>query len=390
MVRRLRLISTAVLVSVVTSSCLLIYPSAAPRNLNLEGRDDGYDYAPTVLYVPAEDPAYKLWFCAQQPKTDGEWRSASWDVIMYAESSSPNGPWSEPVEAFRPNEAAAAFDADHTCDPSVVRHGGHYYLYYGGLRDKPGSTDELAHIGVAKSTDGGRTFTREQIEPIVSPKNRTCNRPEPISRWHQCYGAGQPSVVRANGRFYMVYYDDTGEGGHGLYGGLYMIRSRSPLFTEPEHLVGATDSTSIWKPGIDATSSLLGPRAHMPNADMMFIRQTREFFVLGRSGSFVLTPDVDAANGPRSVDYAQFEPWEINFVGVEVSTQDGYGLLRNRNGHALEVDCIDTALGTFPINILDVYIAAGASPLASGGVITWDLVRQRGYFHQERNVTSCS
>ncbi len=181
-----------------------------------------YDYVPSVML----DGVYRMWWCG--------FGSPSGDWIHYAEADSLAGPWhsrSSTVpgsydSVFGPSYAPGTFDEAHACDPSVIRVGGTYYLFYGGI-NYAGSAEHTTKIGVASSPDGF-TWTRlNGGQPIISPardyRTATTNP----------YGAGQPSITYLDGKFYIAFTDTTGRASpmpadNGA--GVYVMRSADPTF----------------------------------------------------------------------------------------------------------------------------------------------------------------
>ena len=342
--------------------------------LNIPGRGSGYDYAPSAIYEPGPGVTrpYKIWWCAQVPYPGHGWGSSSWDTIHYADSTTPNGPWGNVQIAFSPTTSSSSFDNDHTCDPSVVKSGGKHYLYYGGLDSIPGDGD-LTAIGVAVSTNGGKTFSSLTTAPIVTADGGNVRPTALVPGVQYSYGAGQPTVIRANGKFYMVYTDDTGTGGS-AYGGIYMLRSTSPKFTASttQHLKRSGQNWS-WQPGVDAASSLTGTKLSNReiNVDMVRIPQTKEFLLIGANKWLKLSDDTSSA-APKPIGGTQNHPAST----VDDSFHDGYGILRTKAGGAPSVQCISGK----KTNPLQFFIASGSST-----VQTWDLVTRDGAFTSSVN-----
>src|SRR5690348_373269 len=147
-----------------------------------------YDYAPSIMV----DGVYRMWWCGQTPGG-----TVPGDDILYAESSSLEGPChapgsSAPHEIVFDGTGTGSFDNEHTCDPSVVRVGGTYYMYYSAERHD----GEPTTIGVASSRDGIHWTRLNNDEPIITPANQQNNQ--------NTYGAGQPSVIYLNGEFYLM------------------------------------------------------------------------------------------------------------------------------------------------------------------------------------------
>jgi hypothetical protein len=89
--------------------------------------NSAYNYAPAILL----DGRYRMWWCGQPPD-----QAVAGDHILYAESSSLDGPFtsqdgSAAFDVVFGGTGTGTFDNEHTCDPSVVRVNGVYYLFYG-------------------------------------------------------------------------------------------------------------------------------------------------------------------------------------------------------------------------------------------------------------------
>ncbi|MCQ4043327.1 beta-xylosidase [Streptantibioticus rubrisoli] len=173
-----------------------------------------YDYAPSIM----QDGDYKMWWCGQTAggKVPG-------DDILYAESPSLDGPFhargsSAPHQIVFDGTGTGSFDNKHTCDPSVVRVGGTYYMYYGAERQD----GEPTTIGVASSPDGINWTRLNNDQPIITPANQQDT--------HNSYGAGQPSVVHLDGEFYLMFTDTTGAGAAPNGAGQFVWRSPDPTF----------------------------------------------------------------------------------------------------------------------------------------------------------------
>ena len=113
--------------------------------------------------------------------------------------------------------SSAGFDAVHTCDPSVIKVGGTYYMYY------TGAAGDHAHgnaIGLATSTDG-RVWTRANGgRPLVTAARNV--------KRDNTYGAGQPSAVYLAGYFYLMFTDTTGQATGHNGAGQFVLRSTGP------------------------------------------------------------------------------------------------------------------------------------------------------------------
>jgi hypothetical protein len=176
-----------------------------------------YDYSPSVML----DGVYRMWWCC----------GLGGDHVCHAESSSLDGPWHARASAapntyddtFGPTGDLADFDGTHTCDPSVLRVDGTYYLFYGGIAEKPGT---WTRIGVATSADGLSWQRLNGGLPIIDAARDPYANALP-----NVYGAGQPSATFVDGLFYLIFTDTTGLGGNQANGaGQYVLRSADVTF----------------------------------------------------------------------------------------------------------------------------------------------------------------
>lgn len=191
-----------------------------------------YDYAPSIML----DGNYRMWWCGQ---------GGSGDHIYYAEAESLDGPWhahgvatpNTANDLFQPTGKLADFDGQYTCDPSVVRVNGKYYMYYGGAYPAGApETDGDTRVGLAVSDDGYFWTRANGGKPIVVPA-RNYKTVGAGAR----YGAGQPSVVYVDGKFYMTYTDLTGyDGDPNQYSAQYVLRSPDPTFQTGVEELGAS------------------------------------------------------------------------------------------------------------------------------------------------------
>ncbi len=206
-------------------------PAAPPDNPLF--KHDGYDYVPTVMY---ENGKYRMWWggILNQNGIHG-------DYIFYSEARTPNGPWSTPRAVLAPTGRDQDFDGQHACDPSVIKIGRIYYMYYGGHPNASSSLPQTTMIGVATSLDGINWTRANNGLPIIQTRNYS---PNALHR----YGAGQPSAVYLNGLVYLAFHDSTAPAANSVNGaGIYVVRASNPLFTGPvEELLAPVTGRSGW------------------------------------------------------------------------------------------------------------------------------------------------
>ncbi|WP_157880003.1 beta-xylosidase [Streptomyces natalensis] len=288
-----------------------------------------YDYAPSVMM----DGVYKMWWCGQTPggKVPG-------DDILYAESSSLNGPFhargsSAPHQIVFDGTGTGSFDNEHTCDPSVVRANGTYYLYYAAERHD----GEPTTIGVASSPDGINWTRLHNDQPIVTAANQ--------QETHNEYGAGQPSVTYLNGQFYLMFTDTTGAGASSNGAGQFVWRSPDPTFQS-----GVEVSTaSGWQAKTDANSRSFSV-VNAFSADWQYSDALRAFVIAhdntpGQTTLTFLSPD-NLARQP----YAE--------VAVPGQWSEGPGIVSRPDKHSVVArnnDC-----GRIPIDV--IHSSTGSPP----------------------------
>jgi hypothetical protein len=247
-------------------------------------RHPGYDYAPAVLY---DGGIYKMWWCGDNDQ--------SGDNIYYAESTSAPflaaGSWVIPTSLSavggrvlaHSNVADTTFDNALICDPSVVKVGGMYYMYYGGNTfTGDNAWGQTNRIGVVHSTDGITWLPTSGRTPIIDtytsvPPNTT-----------QPYGAGHPSVVYVDGYFYMSYDDDTriNPSTSLPYSGQFALRSADYLFQSnveewhyAETVGGILLPAGWYRLNGAPPSAKYSYRADANGVDWAFAPATQEFIV---------------------------------------------------------------------------------------------------------------
>jgi len=293
---------------------------------------NSYDYVPSVMH----DGVYRMWWCG----------GIAGDHILYAEASSLDGPWhargsSTPGtydDVLQPTGNAADFDGLHTCDPSVVRVDGVYYMYYGGLATETAA--DSTRIGVARSDDGMSWTRLNAGKPIIVPArdwNTMINK----------YGAGQPSAIALDGWIYLIFTDTTGLGinpGNGA--GQFVMRSKDPAFqTEVEEL-----GEQGFAP-YDPAKHTAFKRLESFSVDWQFIDAIDAFVIASHtSGGKTRLHLFDRALAK-----------DLGEVEVSGSWTEGPGIVSRPDKHAIA----SSSCGRVPIDIM--------RSVGPGGPETWDL-----------------
>lgn len=282
-----------------------------------------YDYAPAVML----DGVYKMWWCGQDPAGH-----VPGDDILYAESSSLDGPFhargsSAPHQIVFEGTGNGSFDNEHTCDPSVVRVKGTYYMYYGALRY---DTDPLGTtIGVASSPDGIHWTRLNNGQEIITPakQQNTGNN----------YGAGQPSAIYLDGLFYLIFTDTTGAGALGNGAGQFAWRSPDPTFQSRVEVFTA----SGWQAKTDTNSRSFSV-ANAFSADWQYSDALRAFIIAhdNAPGQTTLT-FLDPANLARQ-KYSQ--------VNIPGSWTEGPGIASRPDKHSVVSKTNDC--GRIPVDVV--------------------------------------
>lgn len=290
-----------------------------------------YDYGPTVL---AEAGRYRAWWCSQLPGIgpDG-------DDVLHAESDDLRGDFAtaggaSAVPVF--NGRPGGFDAMHTCDPSVLKTGDRYYLYY------TGAAGDHAHgnaIGVASGPDGLAWRREAAGEPIVTPSAAV--------RRSNDYGAGQPSALYLDGWFYLMFTDTTAAGAGWNGAGQFVQRARDPAFTDR---VQALTQSGFEPVGPDPR---IRGRSVVDafSADWMWVDALQAFAIAHQTAEGTTITFWD-----RGFTRHPYEP-----VVLPGPWQEGPGLVRAADGHA-PVSEVDSR-GTVPIELLR---ATTANPAPTG------------------------
>jgi hypothetical protein len=266
--------------------------------------DAPYNYAPSVLW---DGGRYRMWWCSQLGIAN-----PPGDDILLAESSSMDGPFGGPdgsggTPIF--SGSATNFDAVHTCDPSVIKVGPTYYMYY------TGAAGDHAHgnaIGLATSTDGRVWARANGGRPLVTA-SLDVNR-------NNAYGTGQPSVVYVAGYFYLMFTDTTGQATGHNGAGQFVLRSPDPAFTRDVEALGpngfsrVTDTSARDRSVVDAFS-----------ADWMWVDALAAFAI---------------AHETQDGTTITFWDWGFRFhpyksLLLPGPWREGPGLVRRADGHAV-------------------------------------------------------
>ena len=281
------------------------------------GGDAPYNYAPAVM---ADGGRYRMWWCSQLGIAN-----PPGDDILYAESGSldggfrgPDGTAGTPVMSG----SGTGFDAVHVCDPSVIRVGGTYYLYYTGW----GGEHTLGNtISFATSPDG-RVWTKAG-RPIVAPARNVVGS--------NLYGAGQPAAVYLDGYFYLMFTDTSGAGAGTDGAGQFVLRAKDPAFTKEV----AALTTNGFRDAPD-TSSRVRSAAEAFTADLMWVDAL---------GAFAVAYETNEGT--------QIIFWDRNFrlnpyrpVLLPGPWREGPGLVRRADGHAIVP--LDNPCETVPLDVI--------------------------------------
>jgi hypothetical protein len=291
------------------------------------GGDAPYNYAPSVM---VDGGRYRMWWCSQLGIAN-----PPGDDILYAESASldggfrgPDGRLGTPIFAG----SGTGFDAMHVCDPSVIRAGGTYYMYY------TGSAGDHAHgnaIGLATSLDG-RVWT-QRTGPVVKPARNVSNE--------NVYGAGQPSAVYLDGWFYLMFTDTSGRDVGWNGAGQFVLRAKDPTFASgvealaPGGFRAVPDTLSRFRSVADAFS-----------ADLMWVDALAAFAIAHETadGTTITFWDKDFRVNP------------YRDVVVGGAWREGPGLVRHADGHAPVP--LDAACDTVPVDLVRATREGPAGP----------------------------
>ncbi|RSM80736.1 beta-xylosidase [Kibdelosporangium aridum] len=275
------------------------------------GENAQYNYAPSVM---VDSGRVRMWWCSQLVSNP-----PPGDDVLYAEAATPAGPFSTARAVF--GGAGQGFDGRHTCDPSVIRVNGTYYLYYTGAPNDHSSGNA---IGLATSADGVTWARAKGGEPIVGSSYEVARS--------NTYGAGQPSALYLDGWFYLMFTDTNGAGAYDNGAGQFVLRSKDPVFASGVEMLGHGG----FKPGTGRERSVVDAFS----ADWMWI-DALDAFAIGHEtagGTTITFWNRDFTAHP-------YEP-----VLVPGPWEEGPGLARRADGHA-PLSLTDPC-GRIPIDVI--------------------------------------
>jgi hypothetical protein len=298
---------------------------------------EGYDYAPAILF---DEGNYRLYWCA----------GIAGDHVVHSMAADLLGPWraADGIGAFdvslKPTGSSKDFDGLHTCDPSVIKHKGVYYLYYGAAS----SEGALTAVGVARSTDGVRFERLNGGRPIL----RAARTNADYERKNLTYGAGQPAVLFREPFFYLTITDSTAAGANpGNGAGQFLLRSRDPAFQTDLQELTATG----WR----------DRQAGVHTGEFSFVESFgMDWLYDSQSGRVVAATNRIA--GQTTLLFLDERFRLAGHVDVPVSWREGPALLANAD---------KTALRRRSCSEIPVTIAAATGPTANPW--SWDLAITR-------------
>ncbi|MEU4806097.1 beta-xylosidase [Actinosynnema sp. NPDC023587] len=310
------------------------------------GPEAPYNYGPAVL---AEGGRIRMWWCSQVRHAD-----PPGDDLLHAESASPSGPFTAPDGSSGQSVLSGSvtgFDGKHVCDPSVLKVGGTYYLYY------TGAAGEHAHgnaVGVATSPDGVHWTRDAGGLPIVSPSYDTTR--------DNTYGAGQPSVLFVDGWFYLLFTDTTGRAAGWNGAGQFVLRARDPTFLNHVEALGER--------GFEPVADTRRPRTRSVvdafSADWMYVDALKAFAIAHETehGTTITFWDHDFTGNP------------VPPVTIPGRWREGPGLVRTPEGHAPlspEDPC-----GRIPLDVVRATVDGAAAAPTDLGHFGLDLAHAPG------------
>ncbi|MEV0679534.1 beta-xylosidase [Actinosynnema sp. NPDC050436] len=310
------------------------------------GPEAPYNYGPAVL---VEGGRVRMWWCSQLRFAD-----PPGDDLLHAQAASPSGPFTAPDGSSGQvvlSGSVTGFDGKHVCDPSVLKVGSTYYLYYTGAAGEHANGNA---IGVATSPDGVRWTREAGGQPIVSPAYDTTRE--------NTYGAGQPSVLYADGWFYLMFTDTTGRAAGWNGAGQFVLRARNPAFQSHVEALGER--------GFEPVADTRRPRTRSVvdafSADWMYVDALRAFAIAHETeqGTTITFWDHDFTGNP------------VPPVTIPGPWREGPGLVRTPDGHAPlspEDPC-----GRVPLDVVRATVDGAAAAPTDLGHFGLDLANAPG------------
>lgn len=287
-----------------------------------------YNYCPTVMQTDAHT-AY-IYYC-----TNREARTVVDHIACRKGTRSEDGAWSWGAERIVLSPTAGAWDAHHTCDPTVVAgdfcYGGENYAYlmaYLGCTSYDNQDNKIG-IAVAKSPEG--PFIKVGSAPLVGFE---FDGSADVWEW----GVGQPSLVNLDrgGRMLLFYTRGDRNGTRTLVEEWNLSDLSSPVRASSETLsvVGLTD--------------LNGEQDILNNADFVYDAAKDRFFAVSvchpnpASEPNYIASHFRMTCFDRPTSYASFTWQTVCTVGERESgfaRNHNAGVLRDAYGH-LTGDCL--------------------------------------------------
>jgi len=293
------------------------------------GADAAYNYGPSVM---VDGGRTRMWWCSQYGAS-----GPPGDDILYAEAPTADGPFTGPggaIPAAVFSGNPGNFDGVHTCDPSVLRVGETYYLYYTGAAGDHALGNS---IGVATSPDG-ITWTRANGgRPIVDPSHD-------VHR-DNVYGAGQPTVVYLDGWFYLMFTDTTGRAAGANGAGQFLLRSKDPVFSGGVEALSDQGFTAVSNASSTRTRSLVDAFS----VDLTWIEALQTFAIAHET-----TDGTTITFWNREFTASPYRP-----VLIAGPWREGPGLVRRPDGHT-PLSAADPC-GRVPLDVVRATAIGGAA-----------------------------
>ena len=231
-----------------------------------------YDFSQMIQPVPPsakfEDPGFIVWcgtmvrdeegkchlFYSRWPRKLGHYAWVTHSEVAHAVADQPLGPYKF-VGVALPERGADKWDGHCTHNPTVMKFGKKYYLYYmGNTGDrKPGKSLNWSHrnnqrIGVAVADSPDGPWVRSD-KPLI----------EPTPGFHDGLCLNNPSVLQRPDGGYLMVYKAVGDKGKLPFGGpvVHVVATSdsptgpfkkhpNPVFTKPGDAFAAEDPF-IWR-----------------------------------------------------------------------------------------------------------------------------------------------